>query len=610
MSRREQAALGALADRTRRRMSMRGSSFGDFGWGWNPIEDAEQAGKDVASAVVSVAKAGANAAGTVVSDAVGLIGKGLDEAGSLIRDFFKSKLGGQFVRLPEALFEVFTWFVALGSRMGPILDPTASEAQRKAALSNLDPFFNNSAVYQLFFDPKYEQLADCIAVGLYVISGVLVAPVAIVSVASLPANLLSQPTPYLRLVRDTISLIKDLRGGIHSTNSKLADVSALGTDYIQVCFGARVGPMTAVMVGMEVLTGLPVPPATKILGLIANDPLFQADLRSKGVNPFISDKFVPELALCMTIADANAFFNCAQGAIEVTLPGVVTNMKSKGVSIYDARVVIQSLWAAGGDPKIAFASNNPNSAAALNSLLALGVAGLVALMETSGGKNIESWFERFIGPIVPDRTAQNLRKAIKFFTLVAKVFNQYKPGNAEYAVSNPSAEMSDVIAIMNSVKWDIVKGLALVKANGIFDRFITLNGNTAMTPDMRTLLQEIAADHTFDKIGRIFCDLFASAGIQAPGCAIVVKTTAAPAPPKPTVKVTLVAPSRKGAGVAPQKAPQVTVKAPGSVAPAPVQASGTPWFTIALGTAGFLAGGPLGAAAGLAAGTALDKKRS
>ena len=583
-------------------MAMRRSGFGDFGWSLNPIEDAEDAAKAVVSAAKTVASAGESAAGAIVSGAVSLIGRGLDDAGGLIKDFFKSKLGGQFTRLPDALFEAFVWFVALGSRMGPVLDPTATDAQRKRALTNLDPFFANSAVYQLFFDPKYEQLADCIAVGMYVISGVLVAPVAVVSVASLPANLLSQPTPYLRLVRDSISLIRDLRISLATSNDKMADISRLGTDYIQVCFGVRVGPMTAIVVGMEVLTGLPVPPAAKILGIIANDPLFQADMRSKGLNPVVADRFVPALSICITVADANAFFDCAQRAIEATLPGIVSNMRRKGVSIADARVVVQALWAAGGDPQMAFDSKNPNSAAALHALLALGVAGLVVIMETFGGRNIENWFEKFISPITPANVANNLRKGIKFFTLIAAVFNEYRPGNAEYAMSNPGPELSDVLTIMNSVRWDIVKGLALAKANGVFDRFITLNGNTAMTPNMRTLLREIAADRTFDKVGRIFCDLFASAGIQAPGCK-----------PLPAASVVVdqkpQAPAATPASIARGKPSQASVAGPRSPDRVKAATPGTPWFTIALGAGGLLLGGPLGAGLGVAAGTALDKKR-
>lgn len=435
----------------------------------------------------------------------------------LLNSWLGSQFGGQFTRGPKALLELIKWFAAVGAAIAPLGDPNASDAQRRQAMSQLDPLLNNSAVYNLFFDPQYERAADAVAVSIFAISAVGALPIIVAAgpqqLLIIAANLASQPTPYLKVVRDTLTVARDIKNGNGVPGQALI---SLGQDYLQILWGVRVGPATAILVAVKILMGMPVPPTAEILALIAKDPQFRKDLKNKGLNPYLVDKGLPALATCVTASDADQFLRCAQGVIEVVLPGIVRGMRQYGVSLSDARVVITQLWRTGGDIALAFDQDDEDGRAATAALLALGVGGLVAIAEVAGASDFIGYFESRIGPIVPRDVGNNLRKGIKFYALLAKVFGQYRPDQTAYAVKNPGDSLGRALQALNDARWNFE--LAMPALSLIVQDFVSRNGQPLVTPELKQLLLEIKNDHTLSKIARIFCDLFNAAGIPLANC--------------------------------------------------------------------------------------------
>lgn len=520
-------------------------------WGPDAIFNvAVQSCEEVARGVQAADKLLLDARDAVVDQ----LQRRLADVEPLLDQWLGSQFGGQFTRGPKAVLEIIKWFSAVGAAIAPLADPNATSSQRAAAASQLDPLFANSAIYQLFFDPRYERAADAVAVSIFAVSAVGALPLLVAAgpqqLVIVAANLASQPTPYLKVVRDTLTLARDLRNGQGISGQNLI---SLGQDYLQILWGVRVGPATAILVAVEILMGLPVPPTAKILALIARDPEFRRDLKNKGINQYIVDRGLPALAMCVTASDADQFLKCAQGVIETVLPGVVTNMRKYGVSLNDARVVISSLWRAGGDLTLAFDQDDVDGKAATVALLALGVGGLVVLAELAGASDFIGYFETRIGPIIPRNTADNLRKGVKFYTLLAKVFGQYNPSQTAYAVKNPGDSMGRALQALNDARWNFE--LAMPALSLIVQDFVTRNGQPLVTPDLKQLLLEIKNDHTLSKVARIFCDLFVVAGIPFPGCRPVVQTaqpTLAPQQTRPAPADSSrqsIQPSSQGQGV-------------------------------------------------------------
>lgn len=441
----------------------------------------------------------------------------LNDLEPLLTQWLGSRFGGQFTRAPKAFLEIIQWLSAVASRLGPLVSPSASAAQKRNALAELDPLFQNSAIYDLFFNPQYERAADAVAVSFFALQAVGMLPLFIIEpqlLLTAAVNLTSQPTPYLRVLRDLLTVARS------ATSAGSLDIGALirtGQDFLQIAFGVRVGPATAILVTIEILMGLPVPPTAKILALIAKDPEFRADLKNKGLNQLVVDKGLTALATCVTASDADQFLRCAQKVIEAVLPGLVSNMRRYGVSLSDARVVITQLWRTGGNIALAFDQDDEDGRAATAALMALGVAGLVCLAELVGGGDFISYFEMRIGPIIPRNAADNLRKGIKFYGLLAKVFGQYRPDQNDYALKNPGDQMALALDVLNRARWDLQLAMPGI-VNIILDTITRNEGKPLVSPELKLLLSELAADRTFDKLAGVLCDLFVAAGIVHTKC--------------------------------------------------------------------------------------------
>lgn len=438
-------------------------------------------------------------------------GKTLAEAIAVIDPWFD--------RAPTGIPQMLNWLSLYAGGFAALLEnpdmPADLRMQYIRALMPPGVSGTDSDLYHLIMDPQYQDAADMLAIFLFWPLIVLSSAGSAGIVPNL--NVMDHPTPYLQVLRDAMRVFV---GG--ATGADLVrTLTDLGKNLIEVCWGVKIGPATAAVIAVYLITNLPQVPYGSIAIAVANDPVFQDNLKHKTVAgqslpPWVVDTLVPSLVPCLQISDADLFLKCAQGAIDVTLPGLVQRLRDHGVSLTDVRVVVSALWRSGANPTIAFdRDRNPG---ALESLLALGVAGMVEINDLL---HVDQTIEAFIRDVVgstADPIFAKFNKLISYFKLLMGVYADER--DIGQAVRFPKPGLADVIQDFNEARWALDVGLSLAHSRGRFQRFLAVgaNGKYIITPNLHALLIQIRSDPDLQQIAWIFCDLFDAAGMSTSFC--------------------------------------------------------------------------------------------
>jgi hypothetical protein len=433
----------------------------------------------------------------------------------------------------DALRQWMQWLSKLAADVGPGLSATVSRDVRYDAIRQFDPTWNQSDVYHLLMDDQYTDAADMLAVSVFmsaeaamvgwltVSSGGLLLPVlaqqAPTALVVTGLNLADRPTPYLKLLRDAVYILANM-----NTLTR-ADVYqrlvSLGEDFTQIMIGIRIGPQTALMAGIYIATNLPQPPYGTIAEMVVKDPVFQDNMKGKGVPAIVTDKILPVTAGCLNSADAESFFVCAQKALDAAMPDLVQRLRDHGLSLTDLRVVITAIWKAGGDLRIALdRDRNPG---VLESLLALGVAGILELNDYFHvADSAEAFVQKLahdFGLPSTDFIIKKLNKLIQYTHLLAGTYADER--DLGLALRLPDHDLKAVLADFSASRWDLLMGFAMMKAKGRFDVLARdAAGHYVITPNLRKLLIAISSDPDLRPIAPAFCELFAAANIGTSYC--------------------------------------------------------------------------------------------
>lgn len=458
-----------------------------------------------------------------------------------------------------------------------------------------DPTAAHSDVHKLFFDPVYADAADAVAVALFspviglqlsfaagstllaaevegpvvlmfgplgLMSALPVVALALAPAAAVAANLAQRPTPYLACIRNLVTNLTLLRQMIWQRKfnapevvKQLADLASI---IVQVITGLKVSFMSLVGIGTTLIQSLVNAPQNVnwqgIIAIIFSDPLFLDQLHKLG-GPRELEKSILAVGTCFQATSPAGAIACTQKVLEAVIPpAALAKLLSVGVSLDDARVVLQRLVLTNAQLNVAFDMQTQEGAQAAGSLMGLGVGGVILLMETVGHKNFETFWNAVMRPILggdpsiitksskpvtvhglslsgdgiqvgsgSGELGDNILKGIKFFKLVATVFNQYRGtdvGDLSASMKNMNDDKGDMKTawdILNKSRWDIPDALALMVAQGVFDKHIMLkNGQPFVTQELKDLLQAIADDKVFNKVKSVFCNLFALAQIKIP----------------------------------------------------------------------------------------------
>lgn len=547
-----------------------------------------------------------------------------------------------------AVFKLAGFILQILKDMLPLFDPTGTSASRQAAINALNPFRSGSEVYNFITSPD----SDAEFKMLFWI--VLLAPVGL---SLLPLMIVAEQfNPFeAETVSSLVQAFRDLVTGVAAGTPAYQVGYKIVMDLVDALLGVPIGPATAMKLVYTILSGLPVPPIMACIDIVAADPLAQQFI-GKSINlptPFV-DKVMPAAMSCLNASDASQWLNCLEGVIEAIFPKLVTKLQQYAIDLNDLRTVVQSAWETGGDLNLMLASNIAASVQKFGAVpaslanvtpvqgafIGIGFFGTDFVASKIGVQNASGFFINTLAPLLGKDIQTYVQDAYDVFRFIEQVLIEAGQASVKLSFSStPTGFVLYALERFHKAQWDVEIAMSQMiadefdpspTATRLFSSSIrrSPNGQILVSPAFKALFTKLVID--FPRLGYQVQLLAAKLGITSGASLFGVQAdidsaqaaysnkipaspkavtqgpvaVAAPASGTPQTGTTIVAqqpgttPAQEGGGTTP------AVELASSTSPAPVS-----WGAVAsAAAAGFVIGGPVGAAVGAGAGLLIPKK--